>query len=194
MSTAIGRLAALLLIIAGIIAYLMVGVNLFDKIRSSALRMDLKSIDRSLCGERILGHPLPRRLKEYLAANMENRSTKAPGLDPWGKEYLYEIRPGGYAITSMGPDQQPGTADDLSLIRHGENQADFEIVSAATGVGGWMTAPAATVADSGAEGLESLRAFLDPAALEKFRAPVDEDASWLGTLILSRLQAPAAQP
>ncbi len=38
-------------------------------------------------------------------------------LDPWGRAYVYEF-PGrvntrGYDIVSMGPDGQPGTADDV---------------------------------------------------------------------------------
>lgn len=38
-------------------------------------------------------------------------------LDPWGHAYIYEfpgrVNPTGYDIVSMGPDGQPGTADDV---------------------------------------------------------------------------------
>ena len=38
-------------------------------------------------------------------------------LDPWGHPYVYEypgrINPSGFDIVSMGPDGQPGTADDI---------------------------------------------------------------------------------
>jgi general secretion pathway protein G len=37
--------------------------------------------------------------------------------DPWGNPYIYEypgrIHTSGYDISSMGPDKQPGTADDI---------------------------------------------------------------------------------
>ena len=37
--------------------------------------------------------------------------------DPWGNPYVYEypgrVNASGYDITSMGPDKQPGTADDI---------------------------------------------------------------------------------
>jgi general secretion pathway protein G len=39
-------------------------------------------------------------------------------LDPWGHPYLYEypgrINTSGFDIISMGPDGQPGTADDIA--------------------------------------------------------------------------------
>ena len=39
-------------------------------------------------------------------------------LDPWGHPYIYEypgrINTSGYDIVSMGPDGQPGTADDIT--------------------------------------------------------------------------------
>lgn len=39
-------------------------------------------------------------------------------LDPWGHAYVYEypgrLNPSGYDIVSMGPDGQPGTADDIA--------------------------------------------------------------------------------
>jgi general secretion pathway protein G len=39
-------------------------------------------------------------------------------LDPWGHAYIYEfpgrLNPNGYDIVSMGPDGQPGTADDIA--------------------------------------------------------------------------------
>ena len=39
-------------------------------------------------------------------------------LDPWQHPYVYEFpgrnNPSGFDITSMGPDGQPGTADDIS--------------------------------------------------------------------------------
>ncbi len=38
-------------------------------------------------------------------------------LDPWGHAYVYEypgrVNTSGYDIVSMGPDGQPGTADDI---------------------------------------------------------------------------------
>lgn len=38
--------------------------------------------------------------------------------DPWGQPYTYEfpgrLNPSGYDIVSMGPDKQPGTADDIT--------------------------------------------------------------------------------
>ncbi len=38
-------------------------------------------------------------------------------LDPWGRAYVYEypgrVNANGYDIISMGPDGQPGTADDV---------------------------------------------------------------------------------
>ena len=38
-------------------------------------------------------------------------------LDPWGHPYTYEypgrLNPSGFDIISMGPDGQPGTADDI---------------------------------------------------------------------------------
>ena len=39
-------------------------------------------------------------------------------LDPWGHPYVYEypgkVNTSGYDIISMGPDGQPGTADDIA--------------------------------------------------------------------------------
>lgn len=45
----------------------------------------------------------------YLVSDIPN--------DPWGHPYIYEypgkLNPSGYDIVSMGPDGQPGTADDI---------------------------------------------------------------------------------
>ncbi|MSU23438.1 MAG: type II secretion system protein GspG [Opitutus sp.] len=42
-------------------------------------------------------------------------------LDPWGHPYVYEypgrVNANGYDIVSMGPDGQPGTADDVMNAR-----------------------------------------------------------------------------
>jgi general secretion pathway protein G len=52
---------------------------------------------------------LPSWKGPYLKSDIPN--------DPWGNPYIYEypgrIHASGYDITSMGPDKQPGTADDI---------------------------------------------------------------------------------
>lgn len=52
--------------------------------------------------------PKPRKWRQYLSQ---------PLIDPWGKEYFY-VRPGNknpdsYDVFSSGPDQKPGTPDDI---------------------------------------------------------------------------------
>ena len=53
---------------------------------------------------------MPNWRGPYLVSNIP--------LDPWQHAYIYEypgkLNPSGYDIISMGPDGQPGTADDIA--------------------------------------------------------------------------------
>jgi hypothetical protein len=40
---------------------------------------------------------------------------KNPGLDSWGRPYMYRRQTGGFELRSAGPDRQYGTDDDLIL-------------------------------------------------------------------------------
>ncbi|RMG09006.1 MAG: hypothetical protein D6731_20635 [Planctomycetota bacterium] len=67
----------------------------------------------------------PRRLEDlirkpengpesWFGPYLDPTLTEVP-RDPWDRELVYEVDPDGYRISSVGPDGQPGTTDDLSL-------------------------------------------------------------------------------
>lgn len=137
MTTSFGKFGVFLFIIMGIIAYLTVGVQLFDKVRSSAIRIEFKSLDNSLYGEKLLGGSYPQNLESWLKKNQEAPTTRKLGHDPWGQPYRYVASSDGFTLATAGPDRRFGTQDDMSMVRKGD---DVEIVTMATDVSKVMTA------------------------------------------------------
>lgn len=63
-------------------------------------------------------YPTPAEGLTVLIANPDNTDWQGPYItllraDPWGRPYRYALDGDNPAVVSDGPDQQPGTADDL---------------------------------------------------------------------------------
>ncbi|MBF0198657.1 MAG: type II secretion system protein GspG [Planctomycetes bacterium] len=117
MQSSIGRLGVFLLIICGIVSYLWIGVGLFEKVKSSAIGIELRSLDRMLQGHKFTQGSYPKDLLEYLHSKTKNLSGKTIGADPWGTLYRYESSRSGFKISSAGPDRTFESEDDVTWVR-----------------------------------------------------------------------------
>jgi general secretion pathway protein G len=119
-----------MVIVLGIIAVLLGGaISLLKGIPRAAERQrvdaDFNAIDSALRTYKINAGNYPTNSQglQALVATPDKTSKwvqimdKIP-TDPWGTAYSYKFpgtkKPGEFELISAGPDQQPGTADDLS--------------------------------------------------------------------------------
>lgn len=176
MKTTIGRLAGALFIIGGIIAYLTVGVNLFDRVRNSAIRIELKAIDRALQGEHDLNGRYPENFAAFMGENFDTRGVKKVGTDPWGQIYRYALISGGFRVVSSGPDRRQGTPDDVCLVRDDrgmsiESSGGFQEMTIRQ-----VEASGSPASDAGDEAFwAELRSLLDPGRLRESRPRLEDD-------------------
>lgn len=132
MQTLIGKLSVFLFLVAGVFAYLKTGASLFEKVKSSAIRFELKAIGRAIEGHKILKGQYPLNFKKFIKENFESRSPKEVGLDPWGKEYQYYVYEDGFRVISAGPNGKFQDADDSILEK---KKGVMEIVSSTKELG-----------------------------------------------------------
>lgn len=106
----------------------LVGVSIFAMQRSSNVKLaqtQIGMLENSIKAYQIDIGTLPPSLEALVAVPAELKNPakwsgpyvdkgKLP-VDPWGNAYTYEPSAdiNGYVIKSAGPDQQPGTADDV---------------------------------------------------------------------------------
>jgi general secretion pathway protein G len=118
----------LVLVILGILAALVLPkfTGRTEQARITAAQTQISTFGTALDAFEVDTGTYPRGqdgLQQLLVAPPDITGWRGPYLksdipaDPWGRPYVYEF-PGrvntrGYDIVSMGPDGQPGTADDV---------------------------------------------------------------------------------
>jgi hypothetical protein len=120
------RIAMLLLIITGIVAYLRTGIGLFQQVRDSGLRLQIGAIDKALELEKSAKRRYPRDFSTFIRQHFGGSTGKDPAMDPWGKFFYFEKNNNGYVLSSSGPDKTLGTADDVVWRREGQSAKFLE--------------------------------------------------------------------
>ncbi|MBF0245954.1 MAG: type II secretion system protein GspG [Planctomycetes bacterium] len=173
MKSTFGRLSVFIFIVIGIVAYMKVGAGLFDKVKNSAIRIELNSIDRSLYGYSLTASGYPSNLKRFLVEHFKTKSPKDVGTDPWGREYDYTTDGSGYRIVSAGADGSFGTSDDFSLVR---SAGEVSLLKGASAVRKEASASGAEPARSDDPLIRRLEALLDSSRLREGRhLPSEEE-------------------
>ena len=118
----------LVLVILGILAALVVPKfsGRTEQARTTAAITQISTFGTALDAFEVDTGSYPRGqdgLQQLLVAPADVTGWRGPylksdiPLDPWGHPYVYEypgrVNANGYDIVSMGPDGQPGTADDV---------------------------------------------------------------------------------
>ena len=114
------RIGVFVLIVAGIVAYLKTGSTLFEKVKISGLRLQLKSIDRSLQAYEMKSRRYPKNFVAFMRKEFDSKNGKDSALDPWGHQFNYVTQGKNFTIASAGLDGKFGTEDDVSWVREGD--------------------------------------------------------------------------
>jgi general secretion pathway protein G len=90
----------------------------------TAAKTQINAVESALDAFEVDNGFYPKSLDYLFAAPTNSPNWKGPYLpksipnDPWGNPYVYECpgkhRPDSYDLWSAGPDQQPGTDDDIT--------------------------------------------------------------------------------
>jgi hypothetical protein len=107
------RIAVLLLIISGIIAYLRAGAGLFEQVKNSGLRLQIGTIDRALELEKQTRRRYPKDFVAFARKEFGQDGSKDAATDPWGQFYHFEQIKNGFRLSSAGADGHFSTADDI---------------------------------------------------------------------------------
>jgi general secretion pathway protein G len=122
----------LVLVILGILAAIVVPKfgGRTEQARDTAARTQISTFATALDSFEVDTGSYPRGqdgLQQLITAPPDVTGWRGPylngdvPLDPWGHAYIYEfpgrINATGYDLISMGPDGQPGTADDIVNAR-----------------------------------------------------------------------------
>lgn len=99
------------------------GAGLFEKVKSSGLRMQFSNIDRALEQKRAQTRRLPRDFAAFMRAEFSQGgdAERDPAKDPWGTFYRFQKTKTGFEIMSAGPDEKMGNEDDLVWRRAGDD-------------------------------------------------------------------------
>lgn len=96
---------------------------MFDAVRNSTVKLEMKGIDKALQGHQMQKGKYPKNLSTFLLQNQGGRSLRKADCDPWGKSYLYKLVGDGYEVLSLGPDELIDTGDEILLQRSGDKLA-----------------------------------------------------------------------
>lgn len=108
------------LAVPGVRKVLMAPTDMVDAVSTG---MEIKRLDAMISGfkHKFERWPTVDEFNDLVGENLEQDRGDTLGsnslVDMWGQPYNYFRQGSGFMVTSMGPDQKPGTTDDIILLR-----------------------------------------------------------------------------
>ena len=102
--------------------YAQIEEQVMDFVQEVEARHDLQGLARQVNMANLAGRvPAPRDFTAFAQEALKSHDpARDTAKDPWGNPYRLEVKRESFHLSSAGPDEDPGSEDDLvvTLVRH----------------------------------------------------------------------------